>query len=63
MPLEVETRSLDGQATAIGAAGPYTVVIDRPAESGGGGLGFNGGELLASGPGARVRGGVGHYPT
>ena len=47
MPFEVETRSLDGQATAIGVAGPYTVVIDRPAESGGGGgLGFNGGELL-----------------
>ncbi len=41
MPFEVETRSLDGQATAVGAAGPYTVVIDRPAGAGGGGLGFN----------------------
>jgi putative redox protein len=46
MPFEVETRSLDDQATAVGAAGPYTVVIDRPASAGGGGLGFNGGELL-----------------
>ena len=46
MPYEVETRSLHGQATAIGAAGPYTLVVDRPAGAGGGGLGFNGGELL-----------------
>jgi putative redox protein len=46
MPFEVETRSLDDRTTAVGAAGPYTVVIDRPARAGGGGLGFNGGELL-----------------
>jgi putative redox protein len=46
MPFEVETRNLDGQATAVGSAGPYTVIIDRPATAGGGGLGFNGGELL-----------------
>ena len=46
MPFEVETRSLDDQTTAVGAAGPYTVIIDRPAGAGGGGLGFNGGELL-----------------
>jgi putative redox protein len=46
MPFEVETRSLDDQATAVGAAGPYTVIIDRPASAGGGGLGLNGGELL-----------------
>lgn len=46
MPLEVETRSLDDQATAVGAADPYTVIIDRPASAGGGGLGLNGGELL-----------------
>jgi uncharacterized OsmC-like protein len=46
MPFEVETQSLDGHATAVGAAGPYTVIIDRPASAGGGGLGFNGGELL-----------------
>jgi putative redox protein len=41
MPFEVETRSLDDQATAVGAAGPYTVIIDRPASAGGGGLGLN----------------------
>jgi putative redox protein len=46
MPFDVETRSVGGQVTAIGSAGPYTVVIDRPAEAGGGGLGFNGGQLL-----------------
>ena len=46
MAFEVETRSLDDQATAIGAAGPYTVIVDRPASAGGGGLGFNGGEPL-----------------
>lgn len=46
MPLEVETRSLDDQATAVRAAGPYTVIIGRPASAGGGGLGLNGGELL-----------------
>ena len=45
MPFEVETRSLNDQATAVGAAGPYTVIIDRPV-SAGGGLGLNGGELL-----------------
>jgi putative redox protein len=41
MPFEVETRSLDDQAMAVGAAGPYTVIIDRPASAGGGGLGLN----------------------
>jgi uncharacterized OsmC-like protein len=43
---EVETRSLPGVPTAIGSAQGFTLVVDRPAESGGGGLGFNGGELL-----------------
>ena len=42
----VETRSLDGAVTALGSAGPYTLVVDRPIEGGGGGLGFNGGQLL-----------------
>jgi putative redox protein len=42
---EVETRNVDGQPTAIGSAGPFTLVVDRPSE-GGGGLGFNGGQLL-----------------
>jgi hypothetical protein len=37
MPFEVETRSLDDQATAVG---PYTVIIDRPASAGGGGAGL-----------------------
>jgi uncharacterized OsmC-like protein len=46
MPVDVETRNVGGQVTAIGSAGPYTVVIDRPAEVGGRGLGFNGGQLL-----------------
>ena len=42
----VETRSVSGSVTSVGSAGPYTVVIDRPVEVGGGGLGFNGGQLL-----------------
>ena len=43
---EVEVRSLPGASTAIGSAPPFTLVVDRPREAGGGGLGFNGGELL-----------------
>ncbi len=43
---DVEVRNVQGAVTAIGAAGPFTVVIDRPQAVGGGGLGFNGGELL-----------------
>src|SRR5215211_8653831 len=46
MHVEVETRNVGGQVMALGSAGPYTLVIDRPAEGGGGGLGFNGGQLL-----------------
>jgi len=42
----VETRSLGAAVTALGSAGPYTLTIDRPVDAGGGGLGFNGGELL-----------------
>ncbi|MDQ6846379.1 MAG: OsmC family protein [Candidatus Dormibacteraeota bacterium] len=42
----VETRTLDGQATAVGGAGPHSVIVDRPIEAGGGGRGFNGGQLL-----------------
>ena len=37
---------LGGGASAIGSAGPYTLVVDRPADAGGRGLGFNGGQLL-----------------
>jgi hypothetical protein len=43
---EVEFRNAHGQAAAIGSAGPYTLVVDRPADAGGQGLGFNGGQLL-----------------
>jgi uncharacterized OsmC-like protein len=42
----VETRTVSGQVTALGSAGPFTLVVDRPAEAGGGGKGFNGGQLL-----------------
>jgi len=43
---EVEVRNVDGAVTALGAAGPFTLVVDSPAASGGGGRGFNGGQLL-----------------
>ena len=46
MSFEVETRNVFGLATAVGSAGQFTLVVDRPAEAGGGGLGFNGGQLL-----------------
>jgi putative redox protein len=44
--IEVETRNVDGQVTVLGSAGPFTLVVDRPTDGGGGGLGFNGGQLL-----------------
>jgi organic hydroperoxide reductase OsmC/OhrA len=43
---EVETVSVDGRTTAVGSAGTFTLVVDRPVEGGGGGKGFNGGQLL-----------------
>ena len=46
MGFEVTLRNVDGSTTAVGTAGPYAVVVDRPVEAGGGGHGFNGGELL-----------------
>ncbi len=46
MGFEVEFRNVRGHAASIGSAGPYTLVIDRPADGGGQGLGFNGGQLL-----------------
>ena len=46
MGVEVETINVDGRATALGSAGPFTLVVDRPVDAGGGGLGFNGGQLL-----------------
>jgi organic hydroperoxide reductase OsmC/OhrA len=46
MSIEVETRNVAGRVTALGSAGAFTLTVDRPAESGGGGKGFNGGQLL-----------------
>jgi uncharacterized OsmC-like protein len=46
MGFDVVLRNVDGSTTALGTAGPYTVVVDRPTEAGGGGHGFNGGQLL-----------------
>jgi putative redox protein len=43
---EVTTVTVDGKSTAIGSAGSFTLVVDRPTEAGGGGLGFSGGHLL-----------------
>ena len=43
---EVEVRNVAGEPAAIGSAGPHTVVVDRPADCGGRGVGFNGGQLL-----------------
>jgi putative redox protein len=44
--VEVEIRNVSGEPAAIGSAGPYTVVMDRPVDGGGRGVGFNGGQLL-----------------
>jgi uncharacterized OsmC-like protein len=46
MPFEVEFRNVTGEVAAIGSAGPHTLVVDRPVDGGGRGLGFNGGQLL-----------------
>jgi len=46
MRIEVETRNLNDQVTSLGTAEQFTLVVDRPTEGGGGGLGFNGGQLL-----------------
>jgi len=46
MHIEVETRNVDGRVTSLGTAEQFTLVVDRPTEGGGGGLGFNGGQLL-----------------
>ena len=46
MSFEVEFQNVHGRAASIGSAGPYTLVVDRPAGAGGQGLGFNGGQLL-----------------
>jgi uncharacterized OsmC-like protein len=54
MGFEVETRTVAGVPTAVGAAGPYTLVVDRPAGAGGRGLGFDGGQLLYPAVAGRV---------
>jgi uncharacterized OsmC-like protein len=46
MGFEVEVRNVDGAVTALGAAGPHTLVVDSPEAAGGGGRGFSGGQLL-----------------
>lgn len=43
---EVETRTVSGRPAAVGSAGAFTLVVDRPADGGGDGIGFNGGQLL-----------------
>src|SRR6186997_2484851 len=43
---EVEVRNVAGEPAAVGSAGPHTLVVDRPADGGGRGVGFNGGQLL-----------------
>lgn len=42
----VRLRTVGSGPTALGEAGPFTLVTDRPAAAGGGGLGFNGGQLF-----------------
>ena len=46
MSFRVQLRNLDGTPTALGTAGPFSVVVDRPVEGGGGGHGWNGGQLM-----------------
>jgi putative redox protein len=42
----VQVRNLCGSSLAIGSSGSRTLTIDRSAQAGGEGQGFNGGELL-----------------
>lgn len=42
----VRLRTVGDGPTALGEGGPFTLVTDRPSAAGGGGLGFNGGQLL-----------------
>ena len=46
MMTTVDIRTMSDSSLAAGSAGPRTVTIDRASETGGYGLGFNGGELL-----------------
>ena len=42
----VRLRTVGDGPTALGQGGAFTLTVDRPAAAGGGGLGFNGGQLL-----------------
>ena len=42
----VSLRTVGEGPTALGQGGPFTLTVDRPTAAGGGGLGFNGGQLL-----------------
>ena len=42
----VRLRTVGEGPTAMGQGGPFTLTVDRPTAAGGGGLGFNGGQLL-----------------
>ena len=42
----VQLRTVGEGPTALGQAGPFTLTVDRPTAAGGGGLGFNGGQLF-----------------
>jgi uncharacterized OsmC-like protein len=42
----VTLRTVGQGPTALGHGGPFTLTVDRPISAGGGGLGFNGGQLL-----------------
>ncbi|MEQ8357531.1 MAG: OsmC family protein [Kiloniellaceae bacterium] len=46
--ISIKLRSVPDTAAAIGWSGPHSLTVDRPpGVARGGGLGFNGGELLA----------------
>jgi putative redox protein len=42
----VQLRTVGDDPTALGDAGPFTLVVDRATAAGGGGLGFSGGQLF-----------------
>jgi putative redox protein len=46
MMTAVDIRTMSDSSLAVGSAGPRTVTIDRAKETGGYGLGFDGGGLL-----------------
>lgn len=46
--MNIKLRSIPDTKASIGWAGQHCVIVDRPeGKAGGGGLGFNGGQLLA----------------